>query len=239
VLSRLYNLYISSDKVFARRIAKTTGLIPGNLKLFKLAFTNKGSQTSTNKTPTQNNERLEYLGDAVLDLVVGEFLYSKYPSENEGFLTKMRAKIVNRKILNDLGERMELDVFLNMFGTPHGKSTLGNALEAFVGAVYCDSGYEKCRRFVIHRILQPYVDLSSLEALDENYKSQLLELSQKEGWTLGYEMLEKYKVENRDRFKVAVVINDEQVSIADDYNKKNAEQEASKTALEKLGYYNN
>jgi len=234
-LLRFYNLYFSTDKNFAKRLRALLGFTPSNLALFKLAFYHKS--TSTDKLyAVQSNERLEYLGDAVLGTIVAEYLFKKYPNSNEGFLTKMRSKIVKRKSLNRIADKMGLDVFLAQYNnTRLSKSMLGNALEALVGAVYLECGYSRTKRYVIRKILRGYLDIHELENFDDNYKSQLLEWCQKNGSTVAYKMLAKYKFEKRDRFKVAVLVDGKKLATADDFNKKSAEQTASERAMQILG----
>lgn len=212
-----------------------TGFVPARLSIFKLAFSHKSNQATKDYAQT-NNERLEYLGDAVLGTIVAEYLFKKYPNGDEGFLTKMRSKIVKRKSLNDIGDQMGLDVLLSEYNrTRLSSSMLGNAVEALVGAVYLEKGYRATKRFVIQRMLKLYVDMHELETVDDNYKSQLLEYCQKNGMQVNYKLLNKFKQDRRDRFKVAVMVNGEQVSLADDFNKKSAEQLASLRALQRLG----
>ena len=234
-LFRLYNTFLSADKSFAKRLKNLLGFTPTNLALFKLAFYHKS--TSTDKLHNvQSNERLEYLGDAVLGTIVAEYLFKKYPNSDEGFLTKMRSKIVKRKSLNRIADKMGLDVFLAEYNnTRLSKSMLGNALEALVGAVYLECGYRQTKRYVIKKILRGYLDIHELESFDDNYKSQLLEWCQKNGSTVAYKMLAKYKFEKRDRFKVAVLVDGKKLAIADDFNKKSAEQTASEKAMQILG----
>ncbi len=235
VLFRLYNYYLSKDKELARRLRSMLGFTPSNINLFKLAFYHKS--TSTEKLyAVQSNERLEYLGDAVLGTIVAEYLFKKYPNSNEGFLTKMRSKIVKRKSLNRIADKMGLDMLLNEYNnTRLSRSMLGNALEALVGAVYLEQGYHKTKRYVVNKILRSYLDIHELETFDDNYKSQLLEWCQKNGQTVAYKMLAKYKFEKRDRFKVAVLIDGKKLATADDFNKKSAEQTASEKAMHLLG----
>ncbi len=184
---------------------------------------------------TYNNERLEYLGDSILSTIVAEYLYKKYPGRNEGFLTKMRSKIVKRKTLNKVAESMGIDMILTKY--TQGKmsySMLGNAFEAMIGAIYIEYGYDKTRNYVISKILIKYLDMHELETSDDNYKSQLLEWGQKEGRLISYKLLSKYKHDKRDRFKIAVYLDGKEISKADDYNKKSAEQIASNRALTTL-----
>ncbi len=232
---RIFNLYLSKDKLLAKRLRQLIGFTPANLAIFKLAFSHK-STASEKAYAIQNNERLEYLGDAILGTIVAEYLFKKYPNSNEGFLTKMRSKIVKRKSLNLIGDKMGLDVLLNEYNqTRISRSMLGNAVEALVGAVYLEKGYDVTSRFVVKKILRNYVNIHELERFDDNYKSQLLEWCQKNGQTVSYKLLARYKYEKRDRFKVAVMINGNRLATADDFNKKSAEQTASEKAMIAIG----
>ena len=236
-VKKLYNYHLSKDKQLARRLRTILGFVPSDLALYKLAFFHK-SNTSDKPAGgvTQNNERLEYLGDAVLGTIVAEYLFSKYPNSDEGFLTKMRSKIVKRNSLNKIGDKMGLDVILQEYNnTRLSRSMLGNAVEALVGAVYLECGYDATKRYVIRHLLRKYLDIHELETYDDNYKSQLLEWSQKNGKSVSYKVIAKYKFEKRDRFKVAVLLDGNKIATADDFNKKSAEQMASEKALIALG----
>jgi ribonuclease-3 len=211
------------------------GFTPANLGIFKLAFSHK-STISEKSYAMQNNERLEYLGDAILGTIVAEYLFKKYPNSDEGFLTKMRSKIVKRKSLNKIGDKMGLDMLLSEYNnTRLSRSMLGNAVEALVGAIYLDRGYKGTKQFVVRKMLRNYVNVHELESFDDNYKSQLLEWCQKNGQAVSYKLLARYKFEKRDRFKVAVMVNGAKVATADDFNKKSAEQTASEKAMLALG----
>jgi ribonuclease-3 len=237
-IRRFYNYYLSPEKEFVRRLRRLLGFTPAYLKLFQLAFQHKSSNHDQQKKHYggQNNERLEYLGDAVLGTIVAEYLYNKYPTEDEGFLTKMRSKIVKRKSLNEIGSNMGLDEILSTYNnTRIAKSMLGNAVEALVGAVYVERGYEKTTKFIVRQMLQNYVDVDRLETYDDNYKSQLLEHCQKNGQKVDYAILKRFKQDKRDRFKVAVLVNGQRLAVGEDFNKKAAEQIASKRALLGLG----
>ncbi len=221
--------------MLARRLKSILGFVPSNIGLYKLAFYHK-SATNSKMYAIQSNERLEYLGDAVLGTIVAEYLFKKYPNKNEGFLTKMRSKIVKRATLNTIADRMGLDEFLNQYNnTKLSKSMLGNAFEALVGAIYLESGYHHTKNYIINKILRNYINIHELETFDDNYKSQLLEWCQKNGKSVSYKMMRKYKFDKRDRFKVAVLVDNEINATADDFNKKSAEQTASLAALKKLG----
>lgn len=179
-----------------------------------------------------NNERLEYLGDAILSTVVAEYLFKKYPNKDEGFLTKMRSKIVKRKTLNEIADKMGLDLILTDYSQGNlSKSMLGNAFEALIGAIYIENGYDVTRDYIIKQVLRKYLDIHELEDFDDNYKSQLLEWCQKKGKEVDYKVISKFKHDKRDRFRIAVLIDGEEKAEAEDFNKKSAEQTASRTAL--------
>ena len=232
-IRQIYNYYLSTDKGLARKLRPIIGFVPSRLNIFKLAFYHKSMNNGNGHKG--NNERLEYLGDAILSTIVAEYLFKKYPNKDEGFLTKMRSKIVKRKTLNLIADRMGIDMVLSEYTQGRMSiSMLGNALEALVGAIYIEFGYDKTKRYVIHNILMKYLDIHALEKSDDNYKSMLLEWSQKHGKKVVYKVLAKTKLDKRDRFKVAVMIDGERVSIAEDFNKKSAEQTASRKAVKLL-----
>jgi len=247
VWNKLYNILLSSDKNLVKQLRKILGFTPGHLHFYKLAFTHKSYQqpkhqdTSKSNSFLFNNERLEFLGDAILDAVMAEYLFKKYPTQDEGFLTQMRSKLVNRKTLNKIASDMELDLFLKQKGSNKISQTMmGNTLEAFLGAVYLDVGFEKTKTFIIHRILKKFLDIHELEQVNDNYKSILLEFCQKFQKQVQYVIVEQSRThDNREKFCIAVHIDDEFFGQAVDFNKKSAEQNASKNALIQLGLLDN
>ncbi|MBC7884855.1 MAG: ribonuclease III [Saprospiraceae bacterium] len=215
------------------RLRPILGFTPARLGLFKTAFYHKSMTNETPGRPT--NERLEYLGDAILSTIVAEYLFKKYPNKDEGFLTKMRSKIVKRQTLNEIADNMGLDVILSDYSLGKMSSAmLGNALEALVGAIYIEFGYEKTKNYVIKKILMRYLNIKELETKDDNHKSQLLEWCQKNGKEINFTTLAKFKLDKRDCFKVAVVIDGVELATSEDFNKKSAEQAAASKALEVL-----
>ena len=233
-VQRIHNRYISADRDFAHRMRDLVGFTPAKLSLYKHAFLHRSSHNQQNGY-LYNNERLEYLGDALLSSIVAEYLYCKYPKGDEGFLTKMRSKVVKRKTLNSVAGKMQLDIILQEYNPTYiSKSMLGNAFEALVGAVYLERGYEGAKNFIIKRVLQEYVDMTELESREDNFKSTLLEYCQKHGKKISFQTVSKYKHQKRDKFKMAVVIDGIEMATADAYNKKSAEQRASRIALEGL-----
>ncbi|MGB4848892.1 MAG: ribonuclease III [Saprospiraceae bacterium] len=235
MIRTFYNHYISSDKHFARSVANIIGFTPKNLSIFKQAFSHKSASEPKFHTVT-SNERLEYLGDSILSTIVAEYLFKKYPNSDEGFLTKMRSKIVKRKTLNRVADDMGIDVVLqDANDTRLSESMKGNALEALVGAIYLEKGFDTTKRIVITKILRRHVNIHDLEENDDNYKSQLLEFCQKKGSEIDYRVIERFKMENRDRFKIGVYVDGKEVATGEDFNKKSAEQNASFKALKSMG----
>ncbi len=232
-IRRFYNFYISEDKELTRRLKQILGFTPARLNLFKTAFYHK---SMTNETPGKaTNERLEYLGDAILSTIVAEYLFKKYPNKDEGFLTKMRSKIVKRQTLNEIADNMGLDVILSDYSLGKmSSSMLGNALEALVGAIYIEFGYDKTKDYIIKNILMRYLNMTELETKDDNHKSQLLEWCQKNGKEINFTTLAKFKLDKRDCFKVAVVIDGVEMATSEDFNKKSAEQAAASKVMQKL-----
>jgi len=235
VIRKFYNYYLSSDRQFARSIAGIVGFTPSNLQIFIQAFSHKSAVDPKLHTVT-SNERLEYLGDSVLSTIVAEYLFQKYPNSDEGFLTKMRSKIVKRKTLNRIADDMGIDVVLQENNdTRLSESMKGNALEALVGAIYLEKGFDVTKRIVVNKILRRHLNIQDLEEQDDNYKSQLLEFCQKNGSEIDYRVLERFKMENRDRFKIAVFLDGKEIATGEDFNKKSAEQNASFKAMKTLG----
>lgn len=196
LIRKIYNLFFSSRKVFVRKLRRLLGFIPTNVYIFQLAF----KHSSKSDEPHTSNERLEFLGDAVLDSVVSEYLFKRYPLRGEGFLTEMRSKIVNRKRMGDMGESIGLHDFLDYNATyvSVNSTILGNALEAVIGAIYMDAGYASAKKFILNKLIYPYINLDELQKGDINYKSRLFEWAQKYERNLEFTVLEE-KVEKNIR----------------------------------------
>jgi ribonuclease-3 len=213
------------------------GSKPFNLSLYKLAIKHAAAAEETVNGIKISNERLEYLGDAILGAVVAEFLFIKYPFRDEGFLTETRSRMVNREALNQIAIKLGLSKIIEEeyrgknVGTH--KSIYGDALEAVVGAVYLDRGYEFCRRFILRRIIIHF-DLDSIINTTTNFKSKVIEWAQKENSTVDFKTV---SIDGSQRFKefvVELLINNEPVATGKGATKKKAEQEASKNACEIL-----
>jgi len=192
------------------------------------------------KNGTKNsNERLEFLGDAILGSVVAEILFKMYPYKDEGFLTEMRSKIVSRANLNQLAKRLGLDEhieFDNRLIGPNNKqgSLLGDTFEAMIGAVYMDKDYNFTRNFLINRIIKPHIDIHTLELTETNFKSKIIEWCQRHGKDISFEIIANEEGENPKLFTIQISVDGENCAIGRDYNKKNAEKLAAEKACEYL-----
>ena len=237
MLKKLYNL-LSSQREFTSYIKSITGITPSNLQLYKRIFQHR----SKFNEPKDNNERLELLGDAILDAIVCEFLYRKYPYKEEGFITELRAKIVNRKSLNEVGQKLGLIdklKFNRKSMTDVSRDLAGNTFEALVGAVYLDAGFEKTKGFIQKRILQGLIDVDELEQTNSDYKSQIFHYVQKEGKSIDFKVAEEQSKNRRAYFIIHLEINGKFISSGEGFSKKAAEQYAAMNALKVLGIEGN
>lgn len=211
------------------------GFYPVKLELYQQALRHKSLSVRTNDGLLINNERLEYLGDAVLNVIVADILFKQFPAANEEFLTKTRAKIVQRQSLNKIAMGLGLNklILSSATSTPDTHlSIYGNALEALIGAIYLDQGYRRCKRFLEKKVLERYIDLEGVVSTEVNFKSALLEWSQQEKLTAEYLMTELNKNSAKDpRFRAVALINGIPFGQGDGLSKKEAQQKASKEAL--------
>lgn len=240
ILQRV-KLFSSSRKEFYLFLKEILGFYPQNLKLYDLAFIHKSASTVDSQGNLVNNERLEYLGDAILGAIIADFLYNRFPQEDEGFLTKTRSKLVNRTFLTKLTYDMGLNVFIDSNTTKNiDKSHIyGDALEALIGAIYLDKDYQTTKYFVTKRILSQFVNLNEIEQSDSNFKSQLIEWSQKNKKELKFETTEELNEKSKQPKFIAVVeIDNMQVGKGTGTSKKEAQQNAARQTLEKLEDYN-
>ena len=217
------------DLLFRKKISHIVGYNIHNLEIFKEAFSLKSSTKSTNK---KNYERLEFLGDSVLGTIISCHLFQTYPNENEGFLTQMKSKIVNRKNLNKLGEDLKLSNLLQVDTSQIilSENISGNLLEALIGAIYLDIDYEFCKKIVLDRILTPST-INKLENKIISYKGLLLEWSQKKKVSIRYETCEEIQPNKTILFRCHVWLQNEKISNAIEASKKKAEEKAAKRAF--------
>ncbi len=230
-------LFSSSRKEFYLSLKNLLGFYPQNLKLYDLAFIHKSASAIDSQGNFVNNERLEYLGDAILGAIIADFLYNRFPQEDEGFLTKTRSKLVNRSFLTKLTTDMGLHVLINSNTTKNSDKShiYGDALEALIGAIYLDKDYQTAKYFVTKKILSQFVNLNEIEQYDSNFKSQLIEWSQKSKKELEFETTEEFSDKNKQPKFVAVVkIDNKKVGHGTGTSKKEAQQNAAHIALDKL-----
>jgi ribonuclease-3 len=224
----------SVDTSFENQLKNVLGIKPGNSLLYRTAL----SHRSVKETADENNERLEYLGDAVLSAIVADYLFKRYPYKGEGFLTEMRSKMVNRQQLNDIALKMGLKklTFYNKFDNSlKGSQIFGNTLEALVGAVYLDKGYSKTSSWVLKQIVIPHMFVDDLELIDINLKNKLIGWANKNGKILAFELVQEKMEGSRRLFTINAVLDGEMLSQGKGYNKKDASQVAAQLAVEKLG----
>ncbi|HEY0177637.1 MAG TPA: ribonuclease III [Pedobacter sp.] len=235
----LYKLYLSPDKEFIKKLKNMLGFVPGNTILYKMAFRHRSVAKVLKNGSRSSNERLEFLGDAILGSVIAELLFKHYPYKEEGFLTEMRSKIVNRANLNQLARKMGFDQLIifdqkmvNMQTKHH--SMLGDAFEALIGAIYLDKGYNFTKELLLKRIVKPYIDIHTLEQTETNFKSKLIEWCQRHAKDITFDMIQNSEGESAKLFTIQAVIEGESYGIGRDYNKKNAEKQAAEKACEAL-----
>jgi ribonuclease-3 len=225
--------YFSADKQLLLQLDHMLGFTPKRMAYYKMAFMHR----SRIEELEQNNERLEFLGDAMLGAVVAEYLFKKYPYQPEGYLTEMRSRIVRRETLNNVALRMGLHKLVQYNQNDRGLSRshiFGNALEALIGAVYLDQGFARTRKFVLEQVIRPYVDIETMESTDTNYKNKLLSWAQKNSRTISFDTLDEKMDGARKLFTIGIVLDGELVSSGTGFNKKEAGQVAAQKALEVL-----
>ena len=230
-------LFSSSRKEFYLFLKNVLGFYPENLKLYDLAFIHKSASTIDSQGNFVNNERLEFLGDAILGAIIADFLYNRFPQEDEGFLTKTRSKLVNRSFMTQLTFEMGLNVFIDSNTTKNfDKSHIyGDALEALIGAIYLDKDYKTAKFFVTKRILSQFVNLNEIEQNDTNFKSQLIEWGQKYKKDIKFETTEELTDKSRQPKFVAIVeLDNKEIGKGVGTSKKEAQQNAARHTLKKL-----
>jgi len=222
---------------FKKQLKNVLGFTPGNPSLYKAALTHR----SIRENADENNERLEYLGDAVLSAMVADYLFKRYPYREEGFLTEMRSKMVNRQQLNEIALRMglkKITLYNKSDGALKASQIFGNTLEALVGAIFLDRGYKKTAKWVTDRIIMPHMFIDDLEILEINHKNRLYGWANKNGKILEFETIDE-KIENGRRlFTIAAVIDGSKIAEGKAFNKKDASQIAAQSAVLSLGIIN-
>lgn len=231
-------LLLRKDKEPYLRLYSIMGFYPHDLSLYRVALMHR-STTSTNRQMRHiNNERLEFLGDAILGAVVADIVYERYKDQQEGFLTTLRSKIVKRETLNDLAVKIGLDklvIHSDRIASSHNNYMNGNAFEAFIGAIYLDRGYDFCMSFIKERILQYYINIDKMSQKEENYKSKIIEWCQRYQCQFDFVITnEKMEAGNAPKFYAEVVIEGLTCGKGTGYSKKESHQNASHQAFKKV-----
>jgi ribonuclease III len=223
------------DLILIRFIIDSFGYRPSNLFNFKKALSHKS--IAIHNDVLESNERLEFLGDAILDAVIAEYLYEKYPGDDEGYLTKLKSKIVNRKTLSDIAEKMGIRQHLNYstVRTINISSVEGNAFEALMGAIYLDAGYDQVKKSVRNHVLRKFVEVDQLLEEEIDFKSRLIIWCQKKKLTLSFIIISESNHRGVSNYEMQAIISEKVYGNGNAGNKKEAEQLAAKEALKLIG----
>ncbi|MCK5464122.1 MAG: ribonuclease III [Bacteroidales bacterium] len=218
-------------------MVRILGFLPRKLFLYEIAFIHKSASTTLKNGQVINNERLEYLGDAILDAVIADYLYTRFPDKNEGFLTQLRAKLVKRKMLNKLADNVGIaPLLVSRTNADQSKvNLLGNAFEALIGAIYLDKGYVRTKRYVIKKVLNKYVDLEKLSRKESDFKSRIIEWAQKNKHEISFVSREdSSEGSNPIQYTAKLILEEKEMGTGNGYSKKEAEQKAAEQALNNI-----
>ncbi|MCD4666077.1 MAG: ribonuclease III [Bacteroidales bacterium] len=231
-----FTVIFSSDKKLLNSIKNIFGFYAGNIFLYQLAFRHKSASIKIVNGLKLSNERLEYLGDAVLSSIIADYLFKKFPYKDEGFLTEMRSRIVSRAQLNKLSIKLGISKLVKseLMWSNLSKSLHGDAFEAFVGALYLDKGYKFSKKIIINRVIEIHFDIDKLEREDTNFKSQLIEWSQKEKIPVEFKVVDEVGNGFGKQYIVDILVDGKVYGNSRDYSIKGAEQLAAGKAIEKL-----
>ncbi len=234
---RINGTYILDKHEFSSRLKKIFGFRPGNLKLYEIAFIHRSATFTLPDGKKVNNERLEYLGDAVISAILSDYLFEKFPDASEGFMTKIRSRIVNRDVLNHLAISMGINKILisNVNSIHPTRNLYGDALEALIGSVFLDKGFKKTKKIFIKNILNKYLDLDTIIKTDTDYKSLVFEWVQKNKSNLIFTYNEEYDFKmKKSVFSTTLIIDRIEMGLGQGSSKKEAEQEAANQAWKRL-----
>lgn len=234
---RINSTYLLDKQEFSSGLKKILGFRPGNLRLYEIAFIHRSATLTLPNGKKVNNERLEYLGDAVLDAILSDFLFEKFPDANEGFLTKIRSRIVNRDVLNQLAISMGINRILvsNISSAHPTKNLYGDAFEALIGVVFIDKGFRKTKKLFLKNVLKRYLNLTEIVNTDTDYKSLVFEWVQKHKSNLIFTYNEEYDFNlKKSVFSTILTIDKQELGEGHGSSKKEAEQEASCQAWKRL-----
>ncbi|WP_246343551.1 ribonuclease III [Adhaeribacter radiodurans] len=231
---QLFRKIFRQGQNLERSIHNVTGVSPGNMRLYHLALTHTSFGKPQSNERHQTNERLEFLGDSILGAVIADFLYKKFPYKDEGFLTEIRSRIVNRESLNHIALKIGINTLVKVDQASHSaryKSINGNALEALVGAIYLDKGYKQTKYFILEKLIKPHFDLNELVSTTKNFKSKLIEWAQAQNKIVKFDIINQKQSGSTTEFTSEVTIDSQRIATGIGYSKKKAEQAAAEKAL--------
>lgn len=235
-LSAPVRYFFSRDKQLYQAIKNIFGFYPRNIFLYRLAFLHKSAGEESLRGTKINNERLEFLGDAILDAITADYLFKTFPTKDEGFLTEMRSKIVNRVQLNKLSQKLGLEKLIRLDSSSNNiyRSCQGDAFEALVGAMYLDQGYSFTRQILLEKIIKHYFDINDLVNQESNFKSRMIEWAQKEKKQLIFSVVEETGSGYKKQYIIEILVDNIPLSRGQDYSIKGAEQNAAEKAWNKI-----
>lgn len=238
IFTKPIRVYFSPDKNLHESLRNILGFYPTNISLYKLAFRHSSAAQIIKKGIKDSNERLEFLGDSIIGTVVADYLFKKFPFKDEGFLTKMRSKMVSRQQHNQLAVKLGLNTFIEANNDRFGSkpsSINGDAYEALIGAIYLDKGYKFAQQFILTRIVNVFIDMDELETKEVDFKSKFIEWAQKEKKDFRFETLHDGAASIDKLFLLQLLIDKEVVGKAQHFSKKRAEQLVAEMACTALG----
>lgn len=233
----MIRLFFRKEKEPFSLLKDILGFYPHNIDIYQTALQHKSYTDPKYSGTRESNERLEFLGDAVLESVVSDIIYKRFPEKQEGYLTNLRSKLVKRDTLNGLAAKMGVDKLVRHTGrvtSAHNSYMNGNAFEALIGAIYLDRGYKYCMMFVNDRILGQHIDLEQLADSEQNFKSLMIEWCQKYQFDIQFSMLEEKIRNGIPTFQAAVVVEDVTLGVGTGFSKKESHQNAARKALDKV-----
>jgi ribonuclease-3 len=228
--------FFSRDKKLYQAIKNIFGFYPRNIFLYRLAFLHKSAGEESVRGVKINNERLEFLGDAILDAITADYLFKTFPTKDEGFLTEMRSKIVSRVQLNKLSQKLGLEKLIRLDSSSSNiyRSFQGDAFEALIGAMYLDKGYAFTRSILLERIIKRYFDINELVNLESNFKSRMIEWAQREKKQLVFSVVDETGSGYKKQYIIEILVDNIPISRGQDYSIKGAEQNAAEKAWNNL-----
>ena len=226
--------YFSPEKKLFESLYNILGFYPKNIALYKLAFRHSSASQKLESGIKDSNERLEFLGDSVIGAVIAEYIFKKFPFKDEGFLTKIRSRMVSRAQHNKIAFKLGLNNFIEAnnqrFGTSKPNSIYGDAYEALIGAVYIDKGYEVAQKFILKRIINIHIDMDEMETKDIDFKSKVIEWGQKEKKEVKFEIAADGPTSDDKQYEIKLFLGNELMGTAQHVSKKRAEQMVSEQA---------